>query len=80
MTLALVPVSTAVTGALSEVVSTQTIFAVAGCIPIVAAFIAVVAARRTEMSSSTHCVKKQGKRFTVHHKRFQYRCWIPCPE
>jgi MFS transporter, DHA3 family, tetracycline resistance protein len=45
VTLALVPVSTAVTGALSEVVSPETIFAVAGCIPIVAAFIAVVAAR-----------------------------------
>ena len=39
------PVSTAVTGALSEVVSPETIFAVAGCIPIVAALIAVVAAR-----------------------------------
>jgi DHA3 family tetracycline resistance protein-like MFS transporter len=38
-------VSTAVTGALSEVVSAEAIFAVAGCIPIVAAFIAVVAAR-----------------------------------
>ena len=45
VTLALMPVSTAVTGALSEVVSPETIFAVAGCIPIVAAFIAVVAAR-----------------------------------
>ena len=43
VTLALMPVSTAVTGALSEVVSPETIFAVAGCIPIVA--IAVVAAR-----------------------------------
>jgi Bacterial protein of unknown function (DUF894). len=45
VTLALMPVSTAVTGALSEVVSPETIFAVAGCIPIVAAIIAVVAAR-----------------------------------
>ena len=45
VTLALMPVSTAVTGALSEVVSAETIFAVAGCIPIVAAIIAVVAAR-----------------------------------
>ena len=36
VTLALMPVSTAVTGALSEVVSPETIFAVAGCIPIVA--------------------------------------------
>jgi DHA3 family tetracycline resistance protein-like MFS transporter len=45
VTLALVPVSTAVTGVLSEVVSAEAIFAVAGCIPIVAAIIAVVAAR-----------------------------------
>ena len=48
-TLALLPVSTAVTGALSEFVPIGTIFAVAACLPILAASVAMVAGRlRTE--------------------------------
>ncbi|BBZ27559.1 tetracycline efflux MFS transporter Tet(V) [Mycolicibacterium madagascariense] len=44
-TLALLPVSTAVTGALSEVVPMGVIFGVAACLPILAASVAMVAGR-----------------------------------
>ena len=44
-TLALLPVSTAVTGALSEFVPVGVIFAVAACLPILAASVAMVAGR-----------------------------------
>jgi DHA3 family tetracycline resistance protein-like MFS transporter len=43
--LALLPVSTAVTGPLSEIVPVGTIFAVAGCLPLAAAVVAIFVAR-----------------------------------
>ena len=47
-TLSLLPVSTAVTGALSEIVPIGTIFVVAACLPILAASVAMVVGRLRE--------------------------------